>query len=232
MENKNVGKVLDELKTLPYELENFKNQFQYVSVLICDFLKNKYKETYNSLMVLKNLDMVMAFAKSNKIKPEAVENFLSLYDNLGDLIDEHNKKSVSNKVENKQTNLVSVNGTDVAKIVVDAYREISHLYLYGSAMLINVLKGNRPRALVDSGFEKCVYFGALKDVRTADISEILNILIKDGIINKTEGMYPVLSISEEKDVSKIGKKACSQIENIVQMNFKSEKRTSRKAKRK
>lgn len=212
--------IVSNIKGFFYEIENYQTQFQYVSVTVCEYLKAKYKETYESAFVVKCLNLEEDFCRNNKLSKAFFEEFLDKYVHTGDIIDAHNKLSIVSKSKTNKSNLNSVTGKDVAKIVVDACLDISVKYLYGSTMLVNVLKGNRPKGLVESGFEKSVYFSALKDIRTADIAEIVNILVKAGVMNKTEGMYPVVSVNMDFDFKKLGDETISAIEAIVRNNLK------------
>lgn len=221
------SKIVSEMKNFAYELANFQNQFQYVSVTTSDYLKNKYQEAFNVCSVVKKLDLAKSFCKANGIDEKMFEEFLYNFEHAGDIIDEHNRKNLAKMPENR-TNLVSVCGKDIVKLVADACIDISYQYLYGSTMLVNVLKGNKPKGLVDSGFEKSVYYGALKDIKTADIWEILEILIENGVINKTEGMYPVLSVNTDYDIGKMKQSSLHEIEKIVSRNFKKESKKREK----
>lgn len=220
------SQIVSNMKGFFYELENYQNQFQYVSVTVFDYLKAKYKETYDSAFVVKCLNLEDDFCKNNKITKNFFEEFLDKYIRVGDIIDAHNQIGMSPKSKSNKSNLNSVTGKDVAKLVTDACLDISVKYLYGSTMLVNVLKGNRPKGLVESGFEKSVYFSALKDIRTADITEIVNILVRVGAMNKTEGMYPVVSVNLDFDLKKLDDETVLAIESIVKSNLrgKSKKR--------
>ena len=220
------SKIVSDVKNFAYELSNFQNQFQYVSVTTSDYLKSKYAGAFNVCFLLKRLELEKTFCKTNGISEKEFETFLNDYDHVGDIIDAHNHKSLAKKPEN-QTNLVSISGKDVVKIMTDACLDISRQYLYGSTMLVNVLKGNKPKGLVDSGFEKSVYYGALKDIKTVDIWALLDILVRDGAIKKTEGMYPVLSVNTNFDANKMKTSSLQEIEKIIQSNISKDKKKKR-----
>lgn len=220
MENNFNTQIVANMRNFFYELENYKNQFQYVSVTVSDYLKAKYKETYDSLFVVKCLMLEDEFCKNNNVSKEKYEDFLNKYIHVGDIIDEHNQSNKKKKTKTNKSNLISLNGKDIAKLIVDACIDISVKYLYGQTMLVNVLKGNKPKGLVKSGFEKSVYFSALKDIRTLDIDEMINVLLEAGVFNKTEGMYPVLSVNERVDVNNLSDEVFEKIEKIVKRNMR------------
>lgn len=220
MENNFNQIIVEEIKNFFRELSNFETQFQYISITVNDYLKEKYKEVYDALFIIEKVSMKEAFCKKNRVSEDKVNQFMQTYSKLGNVIDEHNKKSIVKKVLQSKTNLASVTSADIAKIFVDACKDISVKYLYGATMLINVLKGNRPKAVVESGFERSVYFGALKDIKTSNVARILEILVEDGVLLKTEGMYPVVSVNKDFELKNLGKETKEKIDTVLKSNFK------------
>lgn len=220
MENNFNQIIVEEIKNFFRELSNFETQFQYISITVNDYLKEKYKEVYDALFIIEKVSMKEAFCKKNRVSEDKVNQFMQTYSKLGNVIDEHNKKSIVKKVLQSKTNLASVTSADIAKIFVDACKDISVKYLYGATMLINVLKGNRPKAVVESGFERSVYFGALKDIKTSNVARILEILVEDGVLLRTEGMYPVVSVNKDFELKNLGKETKEKIDLVLKSNFK------------
>lgn len=224
MENNLSVDIVSNIKAFFGELDNFERQFQYISVTISDYLKEKYKDAYQMLVIVESLALKDVFCKRNKISEEKVNDFMKTYAHIGDVIDAHNQNSTTKKAIQSRTNLVSVTSYDIAKVIVDACQDISKKYFYGITMLINVLKGNRPKALVESGFEKSVYFGALKDIKTSNVAKLIDILVAEGTLLRSEGMYPVLSVNTQFDLKNLSRDTKEKIDAVLKSNFKFGKR--------
>jgi len=85
------------------------------------------------------------------------------------------------------------NSSEIAKKIMSAIiRTDSH---YGKNYIIEVLLGKKTQKIKINHHNKLSVYGIVKDYSTSELTGIISQLISLGYINKTDGQYPILSIS-------------------------------------
>lgn len=81
---------------------------------------------------------------------------------------------------------------------------------YGAGAILDILAGDRTEKLVARGYDRLFEFGALKLHRKSDIRNVINDMLRDGLLERTEGEYPLLRVTKkltdamEKKKSELG----------------------------
>jgi len=87
------------------------------------------------------------------------------------------------------------NSSEIAKKIMSAIiRTDSH---YGKNYIIEVLLGKKTQKIKINHHNKLTVYGIVKDYSTSELTSIISQLIGLGYINKTDGQYPILSISSK-----------------------------------
>ncbi|MCY4529557.1 MAG: DNA helicase RecQ [Chloroflexi bacterium] len=66
---------------------------------------------------------------------------------------------------------------------------------YGSAHIVNVLRGSRARKVIELGHDKLSVYGIARDFSKDEIQRITRQLIDGGLLAKADGEYPTLSVT-------------------------------------
>lgn len=67
---------------------------EYISVKGYGFLIERFSETYKAFCTINNAGLLSAYCRKNNIKPEFIDKFLNAFENIKDMISDHNKKFV------------------------------------------------------------------------------------------------------------------------------------------
>ena len=87
------------------------------------------------------------------------------------------------------------NSSEIAKKIMSAIlRTDSH---YGKNYIIEVLLGKKTQKIKINKHNKLTVYGIVKDYSVNELTSIISQLISLGYINKTDGQYPILSISNK-----------------------------------
>ena len=87
------------------------------------------------------------------------------------------------------------NSSEIAKKIMSAIiRTDSH---YGKNYIIEVLLGKKTQKIKINHHNKLSVYGIVKDYSVSELTSIISQLISLGYINKTDGQYPILSISNK-----------------------------------
>lgn len=87
------------------------------------------------------------------------------------------------------------NSSEIAKKIMSAIlRTDSH---YGKNYIIEVLLGKKTQKIKINKHNKLTVYGIVKDYSASELNSIVSQLISLGYINKTDGKYPTLSISNK-----------------------------------
>lgn len=65
---------------------------------------------------------------------------------------------------------------------------------FGAALVADVLKGSKNKKVRQLGFDSLTTYGVMKNHKTKEIADLINILIAEGYIMPTESKYPVLKL--------------------------------------
>lgn len=86
---------------------------------------------------------------------------------------------------------------EAKKILSCVFRMAEHTNdrKYGSAMLVDVLRGSRRAQVISLGFDKISTWGLLKEYEADQVREIVNFLIAEGYLQMEDGEFPVLSFT-------------------------------------
>ncbi len=81
--------------------------------------------------------------------------------------------------------------------VLTALQNMSRARYYGVSMLVDILKGCQTKRITENNLYNLSEFGALRDIDWNKIQEMIEWLIKEHMVLKTKGNYPVLHLTYE-----------------------------------
>jgi ATP-dependent DNA helicase RecQ len=92
------------------------------------------------------------------------------------------------------------NESEVSDITIDAQKILSCIYRmkenYGISLVADVLKGAKNEKVTGNNFQTLSTYGIMKEYSLKEIKEIINFLIIEKYISRTDGVYPLLKIGE------------------------------------
>ena len=92
--------------------------------------------------------------------------------------------------------------TDAAKIVLAL---VSALRVpYGEGMLVKILRGSRAEDVLSRGLNNSAHYGALASLGASTVSEVIGMMVSQGILVRSEGEYPVLTRGEKAEALEKG----------------------------
>lgn len=94
---------IKEIEVFNSKLKELMDSDNYISRKDYMSFFNRYEKTYNSLSAIKNAGLLKTYCKKNKISENLVNDFISNYNNLNDMISNRNKSFVLEKM-NKEKN--------------------------------------------------------------------------------------------------------------------------------
>lgn len=80
---------------------------------------------------------------------------------------------------------------------------------FGANYIMEVLLGQRNKKIIERGHDRLSVFGIVKDFSQDELRQIIRILLVRGLLEKEEGEYPILRVSN------IGKRFLRERENII-----------------
>ncbi len=84
-------------------------------------------------------------------------------------------------------------------ITIEAQKILSCIYWlkerFGSAVVADVLKGSRSKKIIDCRLDTIKTYGQLSYLSSRAIRDLINVLLIDGLIVKSEAAFPVLKLS-------------------------------------
>ncbi|MEN6390895.1 MAG: DNA helicase RecQ [Syntrophomonas sp.] len=88
---------------------------------------------------------------------------------------------------------------EIRDITTEAQKILSCVYRmgqpYGSTMVAAVLKGSSQKRILDLGFQRLSTYGIMKDYKTEQIVDYINLLAAEEYLSITAGKYPVLLLN-------------------------------------
>lgn len=92
-----------------------------------------------------------------------------------------------------------LNEGEIVDKTIDAQKVFSCIYkmkqIYGSTMVIDVLRGSKNKKVIAQGFDSLSTYGIMKDYSGDQLKTFINTLISHGYINQSEGQYPTLMLN-------------------------------------
>lgn len=88
---------------------------------------------------------------------------------------------------------------DVCPIIVQACKDMNRYTYYGTTMLVNFLKGNKPKQLLDAKLNNEKLYGVLNQIKTKSIFNLVEYLVDENVLYKTKGLYPTIRVNNNID---------------------------------
>lgn len=91
----------------------------YISRKDYSFLFEEFEKSYNSLLTIKNADLLKSYCKKNKVSENLVNDFINNYANLKNLVSERNKSFVLSEMQKEKDYLDGILKDVDPKILLD-----------------------------------------------------------------------------------------------------------------
>ncbi len=103
------------------------------------------------------------------------------------------------KQEENCGNCTNCTDYEIRDISTEAQKILSCVYRmgqpYGSTMVAAVLKGSSQKRILELGFQRLSTYGIMKDYKTKQIVDYINLLAAEEYLSITAGKYPVLMLN-------------------------------------
>jgi ATP-dependent DNA helicase RecQ len=131
------------------------------------------------------LSQVLAFADLDDCR----KKYLLKY--FGEEMKEEKCRSCDNCLEIKETFDASIPAKKILSAIVRTGES------FGKNYVVDLLLGKRSQRVTRNGHDKLSVFGIIGDMTADGLGQIINQLANKGLLLKTEGMYPVLSLTKK-----------------------------------
>ena len=85
-------------------------------------------------------------------------------------------------------------------------------------MTVNVLRGSKNQQVINYKLNELDCYGALKLIKTKHVFDIVEFLIEENYLYRTQGLYPTLRVNAEKSIEDIHNVDLSIVEEIIALN--------------
>lgn len=114
--------------------------------------------------------------------------------------------------------LDGITARELVELIVDACEEVSKVYFFGATTLVNVLRGSKNQQVLNYGLDELDCYGALKMLKAKCVFDIVEFLIEENFLYKTQGLYPTVRVNDYRSIGDINKADLSIVEEIVAAN--------------
>ncbi len=130
-------------------------------------------------------------------------------------IDTTGVEAVDGSEESSTTELTAIG---VVELIINACAEISKVNYFGATMTVNVLRGSKNQQVINYKLNELDCYGALKSIKTKHVFDIVEFLIEENYLYRTQGLYPTVRVNTEKSIEDIHNIDLSIVEEIIALN--------------
>lgn len=155
-------------------------------------LGREKKEKYGEDIVA----IIKKFVEENNIKLDVQSNEIDIADDIA-------KNDSQTQCADGKNCSTTITAKGVVELIVHACVEISKVNYFGATMTVNVLHGSKNQQIFNYQLNKLECYGALKSLRTKQIFEVVEFLIEQNYLYRTQGLYPILKVNTDKSIEDI-----------------------------
>ena len=130
-------------------------------------------------------------------------------------IDTTGVEAVDGSEESSTTELTAIG---VVELIINACAEISKVNYFGATMTVNVLRGSKNQQVINYKLNELDCYGVLKSIKTKHVFDIVEFLIEENYLYRTQGLYPTVRVNTEKSIEDIHNIDLSIVEEIIALN--------------
>lgn len=130
-------------------------------------------------------------------------------------IDTTGVEAIDDSEESSSTELTT---RGVVELIINACAEISKVNYFGATMTVNVLRGSKNQQVINYKLNELDCYGALKSIKTKHVFDIVEFLIEENYLYRTQGLYPTVRVNAEKSIEDIHTIDLSIVEEIITLN--------------
>ena len=136
-----------------------------------------------------------------RFKSEILPIVKATVDNKPETILQKEKKE--NKKDTKKKGAKEKHCFNNQQMALDIYDTLKDIQSKGKAfgvtVLVAILRGTQLKRITNNNLDSVVNFAKYKDIKKAEVEEVVKKLIDEGIIGRLEGMYPILYLKAPRD---------------------------------
>lgn len=129
-----------------------------------------------------------------------------------DVIDTTEVEAVDDSDDNSSIELTA---KGIVELIINACAEISKVNYFGATMMVNVLRGSKNQQVINYKLNELDCYGALKLIKTKYVLDIVEFLIEENYLYRTQGLYPTVRVNTEKSIADIQNIDLSMVEEII-----------------
>lgn len=176
--------------------------YTYADTRKHEFFINKIQDTFLRRKTMEQLRRVMEYAELNTCRKKYLLSYFGEElqdDNCGscDICKpsfDKNFSSIKFFDSEKDSGQVDFDAAIIAKKILSAVARLKNRF--GKHYVVDVLSGSKSQKILANGHNKLSVYGIANNFSRAELSEIIDRLIKIGYLAKFEGLYPTLAITK------------------------------------
>ena len=191
---------------------------------LCKYLPTIKESLYQRCILLgkdrieKYGDEIVKIIK-NFVEKNKIESDIKPKEIVVDAVDVVNKGSQVNVVDDsEESSSIELTAIGVVELIINACAEISKVNYFGATMTVNVLRGSKNQQVINYKLNELDCYGALKSIKTKHVFDIVEFLIEENYLYRTQGLYPTVRVNSEKSIEDIHNIDLSIVEEIVSLN--------------
>lgn len=106
----------------------------------------------------------------------------------------------------------------VVRLIINACAEISKINYFGATMLVDVLRGSKRQQVLNYKLDGLGCYGVLKSIKRKYVLEIVELLIEENFLYRTQSSLPTVRVNEGKSVDDVHNMDLSIVEEIIVTN--------------
>lgn len=126
--------------------------------------------------------------------------------------------------EDEKSVLDGITARGLVELIVDACDDVSQVYFFGVTTLVNVLRGSKNQQVLNYRLNELECYGALKSLKAKCVFDIVEFLIEENFLYRTQGLYPTVRVNGYRSIEFIGEADLAVVEEIVAANCAKTKR--------
>ncbi len=115
----------------------------------------------------------------------------------------------------KENELTEIKAKSLIEFIINAITEINKVNYFGTTMVVNVLRGSKNQQVVNYKLNELDFYGAFKSMKPEHIFDMIEFLIEENFLYKTQGLYPTVRVNKDKSIEDISNIDLSIVQKII-----------------
>jgi len=193
---------LKQIEDFNYALEQLKKYKDNNRIENWLSLIGEYDKLYKTLCVVVELGLLKYYARKRKAQSQ-IKEFIKDYTQIVCLVQvadvSKDKEICTEKTQKSDFEELK----NICEIVYKACEEMNVNKKFGVTMLVYLLRGSKSKKIVGLGLNESNFYGRLSYLSSEQLFVILEFLIHEKFILRTDGQYPTISVGDFDILNKI-----------------------------